>query len=111
MENHGVETEPCGVGWRRLGGEGVLEGVGGDSHGEEGAPLGKDIGLEVEDDRDKGADVLDGRGLRPEVGVGVGLRRWRHGRGEGVGATAANGGWRLEEGEGGAAEFGLGSKV
>jgi hypothetical protein len=43
----------------------ILEGVGGDDHGEEGAPLGEDVGLEVEDDRNDRSDVLDGRGLRP----------------------------------------------
>jgi hypothetical protein len=43
----------------------ILEGVGGDSHGEEGAPLGEYIGLEVEDERNERPDVLDGGGLRP----------------------------------------------
>ena len=85
-EHCGVEAEPGWVGWRLFGGEVILKRVGGDGHEEEGAPLGKRRDLEVEDDGDEGADVLDGGGLRPEVGVGVGLGWWRsHGRG---------GGWR-----------------
>jgi hypothetical protein len=43
----------------------ILEGVGGDNHGEEGTPLGEDVRLKVEDDLDEGTDVLDGDGLRP----------------------------------------------
>jgi hypothetical protein len=43
----------------------ILEGVGGDGHGEEGAPLGEDAELEVEDDRNERPDVLDDGGLRP----------------------------------------------
>jgi hypothetical protein len=64
-EEHGVEMGPHGVSRRRRGGEEILEGVGGDCDVEEGAPLGEDIGLEVEDDGDEEADALYGGGLRP----------------------------------------------
>jgi hypothetical protein len=64
-ENQGVEAEPCGVRGGLDGGEVILEGVGGDDHGEEGALLGEDVGLEVEDDRNERPDVLDGEGLCP----------------------------------------------
>jgi hypothetical protein len=43
----------------------IFEGVGDDGHGEEGAPLGEDVGLEVEDDRNERPNVLDGGGLCP----------------------------------------------
>jgi hypothetical protein len=33
-ENHGIEPEPCGVPRGHGGGEVILEGVGGDGHGE-----------------------------------------------------------------------------
>jgi hypothetical protein len=46
-ENQGVEAKPCGVCGGLVGGEVILEGIGGDGHGEEGAPLGEDVGLEV----------------------------------------------------------------
>jgi hypothetical protein len=64
-ENQGVEPEPCGIHGGLIEGEMILEGVGCDGHGEEGAPLGEDVGLEVEDDRNERPDVLDGGGLRP----------------------------------------------
>jgi hypothetical protein len=41
-----------------------LEGVGGDSHGEEGVLLEEDVGLEVKDDQNERLDVLDGGGER-----------------------------------------------
>jgi hypothetical protein len=50
----------------------ILEGVGGDGHGEERPPLGEDAGLEVEDDRNERPDLLDGGGLRPEWASGWG---------------------------------------
>jgi hypothetical protein len=43
----------------------ILEGVGDDGHGGEGALLGEDVGLEVEDDRNGRPDILDGGGLHP----------------------------------------------
>jgi hypothetical protein len=64
-KNQGIDAKPCGVRGGLDAGEVILEGVGGDDHGEEGAPLGEDVGLEVEDDRNDRSDVLDGRGLRP----------------------------------------------
>jgi hypothetical protein len=68
-----VKPEPCGVHQRRHDGEVILEGVGGDGHGEEGVPLWEDVWLEVENDQDEGADVLDWGGLRLEVGIGGGM--------------------------------------
>jgi hypothetical protein len=65
----------------------ILEGVGDYDDGEEVAPLGEDLGIEVKDDRDEREDALDGSGLRPEIGVGVrrgGLSR-RHVRRRGGG--------------------------
>jgi hypothetical protein len=47
----------------RHGGEVILEGIGGDVRGEEGAPLGEDIRLEVEDDQDEITNMLNGGGL------------------------------------------------
>jgi hypothetical protein len=44
-ENHGIEPEPCGVLGGHHGGEVILDGVGGDGHGEEGVPLGKTFDL------------------------------------------------------------------
>jgi hypothetical protein len=43
----------------------ILGSVGANRHGEEGAPLGEDVGLEVKDDQNERPDVLDGGGLRP----------------------------------------------
>jgi hypothetical protein len=48
-----------------LGGEVVLDGICGDRNGEECAPLGEGVALELKDDENKGADVLDGGGLSP----------------------------------------------
>jgi hypothetical protein len=67
-ENQGVEPEPCGVRGGRHRGEVILKGVGGDGHGEEGAPLGEDVRLEVEEDQDERPDVWDDGGLHREVG-------------------------------------------
>jgi hypothetical protein len=64
-ENQGVEAKPCGIHGGLVGGEVIFEGVGGDGHGEEGAPLREDVRLEVEDDRNERPDVLNGGGLRP----------------------------------------------
>ena len=98
-EHEGVEAEPRWVGGGHLGGEVVLEGVGGDDDVEDGPPLGEDGALELEDDGDEGADALDGGGLRPKGGVGVRSSRLsrlggRHGRevvagGAGAGAGGA----------------------
>jgi hypothetical protein len=51
----------------------VGEGVLGDGDLEEVAPLGEVGGLEVEGDGDEGLDALDGDGLSPESGMGMGL--------------------------------------
>lgn len=64
-ENRSVKPEPRGYGRRRRCDEVILKGVGGDGDGEEAVPLGEDVGLEVEDARDEGADAMDGGGLRP----------------------------------------------
>jgi hypothetical protein len=65
MENRGIKPEPRGVCPGHCGGEVILLGVGDDSHGKEGAPLGKNVQLKVEDNRDERADVLDGGRLLP----------------------------------------------
>jgi len=85
-EDRGVKLEPRGIGWGRRGAEVIFEGVCGDGDVEEGSPLGEDVGLEVEDDRDEGADALDGGGLHSEVGVRMGRGGFRRRHGEmGVG--------------------------
>jgi hypothetical protein len=67
VHGHGAiePAEDRGVGRGCREGEVILMGKGGDDDVEEGAPLGEDVGLEVEDDGDEGADALDGGGMRP----------------------------------------------
>ena len=61
----------------------IGEGEFGDGDGEEVPPLGEVRGFDVEGDMDEALDVLDGHGLSPKGGVGVG-------KGIGVGH---GGGW------------------